>query len=118
MRLIAMPIAALCVFAAACERGTEQGAGSAAPAPSTAVAQAASAKPPVFPQWLQVANQAGGGAVYYHPASIVRLADKSAAEVWVEVLYGTEQSYVIEDKTTRQTITYTCLLYTSPSPRD
>ncbi len=107
MRLIAMPIAALCLFAAACERAPEQPATSATPAPSTAVAQAALAKPDVFPQWLQVANQAGGGAVYYHPASIVRLPDASAAEVWVEVLFGTDQTYVTEDKTTRQTITYT-----------
>jgi hypothetical protein len=43
----------------------------------------------------------GGG-----PVAIERAADKSTANIWVQILYGAEQKYVIEDKTTRQTITY------------
>lgn len=106
MRLIALPIAALCLFAAACSRGPQQAAESAAPAPSVAVAEPAPVKPNPFPQWVFLAEQAGGGKVYYQPTTITRAPDGSTGDVWVEILYGNEQTYLIEDKTTRQTITY------------
>lgn len=90
---------------AACGPSAQTAANSATPGASAAPAPAA--KPNPFPQWLQLANQAGGGAIYYHPASIVRAADGSTGDIWVQVLYGSDQTYVVEDKTTRQTITYT-----------
>jgi hypothetical protein len=97
---------ALSTILASCGPGEKTTAStSAAPAASVApLAETAEGSP--FPQWLQVANQAGGGAVYYHPASINRTADVSTSDIWVQVVYGEDQTYVIEDKTTRQTITY------------
>lgn len=100
----AIGVLALALGAAACGPAPQNAATSGAPGAPAAVA---SAKPSPFPQWLQVANQAGGGAVYYHPASIERAANGATANIWVEILYGADQTYVIEDKTTRQTITYT-----------
>lgn len=96
----------LALVMAACGPHTGTSATSAAPGSSSVAPSMAQAKPSPFPQWLQIANQAGGGAVYYHPASIVRAADKSTSDIWVQIVYGSDQTYVIEDKTTRQTITY------------
>ncbi len=108
---VAFGVLAVALTLAACGPSNKTTAAtSAAPATSGAPylggGPVAPAKPNVFPEWLQLANQAGGGAVYYHPASIERAADKSTANIWVQILYGADQKYVIEDKTTRQTITY------------
>lgn len=98
---------AIALTLAGCGPSPQVASTSTAPAASTAPAVAAApAKPNVFPEWLMLANQAGGGAVYYHPASIERAADKSTGDIWVQVVYGEDQTYVVEDKTTRQTITY------------
>lgn len=104
--ILAMPLAL-----AACGQNTQSAATSAAPAApaassTAAVAAAPAAKKSPFAEWQLIANQKGGGAVFYHPSSIVRAADGSTGDVWVEIRYGEEQTYVVEDKTIRQTITY------------
>ena len=65
------------------------------------------AKPSPFPQWLQIAQQAGGGSIQYHPASIQRDSSTGIADVWVQVIYAAPQIYTSESKVATQRIEYT-----------
>jgi hypothetical protein len=60
----------------------------------------------VFPGWLTLANQAGGGIVQYQPESIKRDAATGIADVWVQLIYTEEHTFVADLKDVTQTTKY------------
>lgn len=85
----------------------EQSASAPAGAPAAAGgAPAPAAADNPFPEWLTIAQQKGGGMVQYHPATITRNPADETADVWVQVIYGTPQIYVSEDKIAVSKLTY------------
>lgn len=101
------PLFVIGLLAACGPQGQSASAPAGAPAAGGAVAPAAApAKDSPFPEWLTIAQQKGGGMVQYHPATITRNPADQTADVWVQVIYGTPQVYVSEDKIAVSRLTY------------
>lgn len=58
-----------------------------------------------LPQWLLIARQASGGAIFWDRNSIVRNAEGQAS-IWARVEFDTNQVREAEDATTLQLVTY------------
>lgn len=89
---------------AAC--GPKEQSASAPAAGGAAAPASTAANDSPFPEWLTIAQQKGGGLVQYHPATITRNQADQTADIWVQVIYGTPQIYVSEDKIAVSKITY------------
>jgi hypothetical protein len=58
-----------------------------------------------LPQWLLIARQAGGGAIYWDRTSLVRNAEGQAS-VWARVEFDTNQVRNSQEGDTIQAVTY------------
>lgn len=110
-RLYFVAAAAVALALTACgpKTDTTSTAGSAAPSSELAggpVEPTPPAKKPVFPQWLEIARQAGGGAVQYHPASIQRDPKTKIADMWIQIIYSEPHTFVVDHPTAVEKISY------------
>jgi hypothetical protein len=103
--------AAVALALAACgPKAAAPGAASVAPSSTTLAGGPVEPTPPatkpVFPQWLEIARQAGGGAVQYHPASIQRDPKTKIADMWIQIIYSEPHTFVVNHPTAVEKITY------------
>jgi hypothetical protein len=92
---------------AACgPKGSAPAAGPGAPAPAAGNDPAPPQSGAVFPGWLTIANQAGGGIIQYQPESIKRDATTGISDTWIQVIYTEPHTFVADLKDVTQTIQY------------